>query len=188
MNQGPEIRMYDYGIYHLCDLWQSHTLDCSAFLSGQWGLSSHFMVHLVSLIRLPWWFIGKELACQCRRPGFNPCIRKILWRRKRQPTPVFLSGKSHGQRNLEGYSSWGRERVRFWLNNNSISNQNNLISKQVNYRGSIYVVEKQTTNNGVFYSWRIFWKRKLLWKTLMEINFLHPFGNLTLLIAYWAIY
>ena len=27
---------------------------------------------------------------QCRRPGFNPWVRKIPWRRKGQPTPVFL--------------------------------------------------------------------------------------------------
>ena len=33
-------------------------------------------------------------------------IWKILWRRKWQPTPVFLPGKFHGQRNLVGYSSW----------------------------------------------------------------------------------
>ena len=45
---------------------------------------------------LPWWFSGKEPACQCRRHGFNPWVRKILWRRKGQPTPVFLPGKSHG--------------------------------------------------------------------------------------------
>ena len=32
---------------------------------------------------------------------------KIPWRRKRQPTPVFLPGKFCGQRNLVGYSSWG---------------------------------------------------------------------------------
>ena len=30
--------------------------------------------------------------------------------RKWQPTPVFLPGKSHGQRSLEGYSSWGCKR------------------------------------------------------------------------------
>ena len=29
------------------------------------------------------------------------------WRRKWQPTPVFLPGKSHGWRNLVGYSPWG---------------------------------------------------------------------------------
>ena len=37
--------------------------------------------------------------------------KKIVWRRKRQPTPVFLPGKSHGQRSLAGHSPWGR-RVR----------------------------------------------------------------------------
>ena len=31
-----------------------------------------------------------------------------IWRRKWQPTPVFLPGKSHGQRNLAGYSPWGQ--------------------------------------------------------------------------------
>ena len=36
--------------------------------------------------------------------GFNPWVRKIPWRRKWQPTPVFLPGKSHGQRSLVGYS------------------------------------------------------------------------------------
>ena len=34
-------------------------------------------------------------------------IRKLPWRRKWQPTPVFLPGKSHGQTSLVGYSPWG---------------------------------------------------------------------------------
>ena len=37
---------------------------------------------------------------QCWRSGFNSWVRKILWRRKWLPTPVFLPGESHGQRNL----------------------------------------------------------------------------------------
>ena len=37
---------------------------------------------------------------------FNPWVEKIPWRRKWQPNPVFLPGKSHGQRSLEGYSPW----------------------------------------------------------------------------------
>ena len=45
------------------------------------------------------------------RPGFNPWVGKISWRRKRQPTPVFLPGKSHGQRSLVGYSPWGRKEL-----------------------------------------------------------------------------
>ena len=59
----------------------------------------------------PWWLSGKESACQCRRCGFDPCIRKIPWKRKRQPTPVFLPGKYHGQRSLAGYSPWGHKRI-----------------------------------------------------------------------------
>ena len=39
---------------------------------------------------------------------FDPCVRKILWRRAWRPTPVFLPGESHGQRSLAGYSPWGR--------------------------------------------------------------------------------
>ena len=45
---------------------------------------------------------SKESACNVRRPGFDPCIRKIPLRRKWQPTPVFLSGEFHGQRSLAG--------------------------------------------------------------------------------------
>ena len=41
------------------------------------------------------------------RHGFNLWVRKIPWRRKWQPTPVFLPGKSNGQRSLAGYSPWG---------------------------------------------------------------------------------
>ena len=50
---------------------------------------------------------GKEPACQCRRwktRELNTGVGKILWRRAWQPTPVFLPGKSPGQRSLLGYS------------------------------------------------------------------------------------
>ena len=41
--------------------------------------------------------------------GFNPWGRKVPWRRKWQTTPIFLSGTSHGQSSLAGYSPWVRE-------------------------------------------------------------------------------
>ena len=48
-----------------------------------------------------------HLQCRrCRRHGFDPWVRKISWKRKWQPTPVFLPGESHGQRSLTGYSPW----------------------------------------------------------------------------------
>jgi len=43
-------------------------------------------------------------AGDIKRLGFDPWIGKILWRRAWQPTLVFLSGESHGQRRLAGYS------------------------------------------------------------------------------------
>ena len=48
---------------------------------------------------------------QCRRLRFNPSVGKIPWKRKWQPTLVFLPGKSYGQRSLAGYSPWGPKRV-----------------------------------------------------------------------------
>ena len=61
--------------------------------SGLWG---HF----------PWWLSGKESAFQCRRHHLDPWTRKIPWRKKWQPTPVFLPGKSCRQRSLASYSPW----------------------------------------------------------------------------------
>ena len=49
----------------------------------------------------PWWLSGKESACYFRRFEFDPRVAKIPWRRKWQPTLVFLPGKSHGQRSLQ---------------------------------------------------------------------------------------
>ena len=49
----------------------------------------------------------KEPSFQCRRhkrQGFHLWVGKIPWRKAWQPTPVFLSGESHRQRSLAGYS------------------------------------------------------------------------------------
>ena len=42
-------------------------------------------------------------------PGEMDLTISCAWRRKWLPTPVFLSGESHGQRSLVGYSPWGRK-------------------------------------------------------------------------------
>ena len=41
--------------------------------------------------------------------GLIPGSGRFPWRRKWQPTPVFLPGQSHGQRSLVGYSPWGHK-------------------------------------------------------------------------------
>ena len=56
--------------------------------------------------------VEKESACQWRRHrrcGSDPWVRKIPWKKKWLPTPVFFSGTSHGQRGLAGYSPWGHK-------------------------------------------------------------------------------
>ena len=50
------------------------------------------------------WHIYKSVRCYFSRSGGEA---NFHWRRKWQPTPIFLPGKSHGQRSLVGYSPWG---------------------------------------------------------------------------------
>ena len=53
----------------------------------------------------------QNFCLQCWRPGFDPRVRKIPWKRKWQPLPtqVLLPGECHGWRSLLGYSQWDRE-------------------------------------------------------------------------------
>ena len=73
-----------------------------------WGLKESDATELNGLAQgkdwpgLPRWLISKEFSCQCRRHEFDHWVRKIHWRR--QPTPVFLPDKCHGQRSLKGQS------------------------------------------------------------------------------------
>ena len=62
------------------------------------------------LLGLPKGLSGKASTCQCRSHSeLSPWIRKIPWRRKWQPTPVFLPGKFHGQRSWAGYNPRGHK-------------------------------------------------------------------------------
>jgi len=81
---------------------------------------------------LPRWLGGKESACQCRKCGFNPWVGKIPCRRKWQPAPVFLPGKSYGQMSLAGYIPWSRTRIR-----------HNLVTKQIFISFSILITWPQ---------------------------------------------
>ena len=53
---------------------------------------------------LPLWLSRRRIYLQCGRPGFNPWVGKIPWKRERLPTPVFWPGEFHGL-----YSPWGRK-------------------------------------------------------------------------------
>ena len=76
---------------------------------SNWACTYAWLIIYMGLLR---WLSGKDSSFQCRRTDFNPQVRYIPWRRKWQPTPIFLPGNSHRQRSLEGYSAWGHKRVR----------------------------------------------------------------------------
>ena len=60
------------------------------------------LLYIYYWYRLPWWLRWWKICLQCRRPGFNPWVGKIPWRRESLPTPVFLRAGG------EGGDSWMR--------------------------------------------------------------------------------
>ena len=61
---------------------------------NSWGYKDLDMTEQLNWIEETW------------RPRFDPWVRKIPQRRESLSTPVFLPGKSYGQRSLVGYSPW----------------------------------------------------------------------------------
>ena len=75
--------------------------------------ASKSYLHPVLVSGFPWWLSGKEsTTCNVEGASSIPWSGKTPWRRKWQHTPVFLPGKSHGERSLVGYSPWGHKRIR----------------------------------------------------------------------------
>ena len=79
------------------------------------GVGCHCLLHIdiqiygfVNIYRYMYGFPGgsvvKNTPANAGDSSLIPWVRKIPWRRKWQCTPVFLPGKSHGQRSLAGYS------------------------------------------------------------------------------------
>ena len=65
-----------------------------------------FMIGLLLVIKVA--YLVKN-PLQCRRPGFDPWVGKIPWRKEKLPTLVFWPGEFHGQRILVGYSPQGHK-------------------------------------------------------------------------------
>ena len=88
----------------LCITSSSKVLFSSLFFFLFWHIS----------IIWTWWFNGKESACNeghLQETWFWSLDWKIPWRRKWQPTPVFLPENLHGQRSLVGYKPLGLQRI-----------------------------------------------------------------------------
>ena len=70
-------------------------------------LFSHFLIHSV----FPGGSEDKASACNVGEPCLIPGSGRSLEKEMATHTPVLLSGKSHGQRSLVGYSPWGHEEL-----------------------------------------------------------------------------
>ena len=74
---------------------------------------SKFKSQVDSLLSgLPWWLRQERIRLQSGRPGFDPWVAKIPWRRAWQPTPVFLPRESPWTEVPDGLQSMGSQRVR----------------------------------------------------------------------------
>ena len=81
-------------------------LGCSDTNSSLGPFSPGEIVISYMVVRAPRQSSGTESACEFGRRGLDPWVKKIPWRRKWQPIPVFLPEKFYGQRSLAGYSPW----------------------------------------------------------------------------------
>ena len=72
----------------------------------------HILFLFLRMYQMLWTsVVAQTVGLQCRRPGFDPWVGKIPWRRAWEPTPVFVPGESHGQRSLVGCSLWDHKEL-----------------------------------------------------------------------------
>ena len=111
---------------------------------------------------IPRWLSGTESACQYRRRkrhGFDPWVGRIPWRRKWQPPPVFLLGKSHGQTSLMGHmgsqrvgQNWAQQSITAYKWSSSISRSFSVFFQ--NCKGMAYTDKSFTSSlNLISESW-----------------------------------
>ena len=90
--------------YRTQQVWDVELLFWNRYSLGQ---TASVCLGLRQTVWLSWWLRWSSVCLQCGRPGFDPWVGKIPWRRIWQPTPAFLPGKSHRQRSLVDYSPLG---------------------------------------------------------------------------------
>ena len=85
-------------------------------------MNHYSAINRSKLLDFPGGTSGKESTCQCvrcKKRRLDLWVGKIPWRREGQPTPLFLPGKSTGQRSLAGYSPWGHRVRHDWAHTHS---------------------------------------------------------------------
>ena len=88
---------------------ETHLNKAAGDSNGLWCLRTTVWDISPIIMGFPGDSVEKNLPANVRRCGLSPWVRKIPWRRKWQPTPVLLPGKSHGWRSLVGCSPRGHK-------------------------------------------------------------------------------
>ena len=103
--------------------------------------------------------VVKNLPANAGDGRFHPWVRKILWKRKWQPTPVFLTGEFHAQRSVVGYSPWGRK-SQTWLSDSTTTYMFKGLPRWLS--GEESTCQSRRCKKWGFYSWlgKIPWSRK----------------------------
>ena len=83
--------------------------------------------------------MGEESTCNAGDTGSIFGSGRFPWNREWQPTPVFLLGKSHGQRNLAGYSPWGCKDSEM---TKRLRTHTGILSRDINVNTKIISVER----------------------------------------------
>ena len=90
-------------------------------------------------------------------------VEKILWSRKWKLHPIFLPGKSHGQRNLVGYSPWGRKELDTTEHTHAVEGLKSKLNS-LNFMNSRKLVKITDKSSGIYYH-------------LCLIEFIHGMGS-----------
>ena len=98
---------YEFKYHKLFNLYAEYIMRNAGLDEAQAGIKMARRNNNMQMI----WLRGESVCLQGGRPGFNPWVGKIPWRRKWQPTPVFLPEESHRQRSMVGYNPWGRKEL-----------------------------------------------------------------------------
>ena len=106
---------------------------------------------------------------QCRRRkrhGFDSWVRKIPWRRKWTPTPIFLPGESHGQRSLLGYETIG------------VSKSQTQLKRLSTHTGILYHTLNLKSDSKTYTIWLLLISPSPLQSPFLLFSLLHPLGHL----------
>ena len=106
----------------------------SSGIARSYGSSiSSFLKNLHTALGFPGGSDGKSVCLQCRRPGFDPWVGKIPWRRKWQPTPSILAWKipwteEPGRLQSMGFQSWTK-----WPTEQTLANSRKMIGSKLKF-------------------------------------------------------